>query len=100
MNLMNPIEIPLKHEAKCLGYWLRRIPETDPWYSSMGPYFLVNRKTGRVQHQHLGLHEVFGVLTGLKVPPSGHGRVPRKIMSYMNTNKTYDSDTKSKTNVL
>jgi hypothetical protein len=66
MNLMNPIEIPLKREAKRLGYTLRRIPENDPWYQCLGPYFLVDRRTMRVRHQRLGLHEIFGVLSNIR----------------------------------
>jgi len=79
MNLSNPIEIPLKREAKRMGYTLRYIPDTDPWHPSMGPYYLVNRQKdiGRVRYQGLTLNEVFGVLSSLNVPPSAGGRVRR-----------------------
>lgn len=65
MNLDNPIEIQLKRESKRLGYTLRRVPEDDAWYPSIGPYYLVDRITNRVRYSRLALYEVFGVLTSV-----------------------------------
>jgi len=65
---MNPIEIQLKRKAKRLGYRLRRIPTNDPWYLSIGPYYMVNRSSNRVYYKRLGLHEVFGILTTIQPP--------------------------------
>lgn len=63
MDGYNKIEVELKRQAKRIGYTLRYLPESDSYHSILGPYYLVQRKTGRVKYQKLILNDVYQVVT-------------------------------------
>ena len=62
LNRENKIEMALKAHADYLGYYLRGISTMDVYYNNLGPYYLVFKSTGRIEHRKMTLNEVYKLL--------------------------------------